>query len=200
MKMLLDSFIFSNFNYCTLVWHFCSASLSQQIEEIQERALRILHNDNYLTYSSLLLTAEWPTIEVRHLKGLEIEGFKTLKSLNPDFMYTYFKKGSHSGRGKNDLVFNRGKITTIDETSLRTLETNICNSLSENVKDLTFSKNLKYSLKHGTDLNADAISTNTSVIHISILELYSLTLICPSGNPMPNINKQSMKRKETVVS
>ena len=162
--------------------------------------MRILHNDNYLTYNSLLLTAEWPTIEVRHLKGLEIEGFKTLKSLNPDFMYTYFKKGSHSGRGKNDLVFNRGKITKIDETSLRTLETNICNSLSENVKDLTFSKNLKYSLKHGTDLNADATSTNTWVIHISILELYSLTLICPSGNPMPNINKQSMKRNETVVS
>ena len=114
-------------------------------------------------------------------------------------MYTYFEKGSHSARGKNDLVVNRGKITTIDETSLRTLETNICNSLSENVKDLTFSKNLKYSLKHGTDLNADAISTNTWVIHISILELYSLTLICPSGNPMPNINKQSVKRNETVV-
>ena len=25
MKMLLDSFIFSNFNYCPLVCHFCSA-------------------------------------------------------------------------------------------------------------------------------------------------------------------------------
>ena len=33
MKMLLDSFIFSNFNYCSLVWHFCIAALSQKIEK-----------------------------------------------------------------------------------------------------------------------------------------------------------------------
>ena len=34
MKILLDSLIFSNFNYCPLVWHFCSAALSQKIEKI----------------------------------------------------------------------------------------------------------------------------------------------------------------------
>ena len=28
MRMLLESFIFSNFNYCPLVWHCCSAAFS----------------------------------------------------------------------------------------------------------------------------------------------------------------------------
>ena len=41
IKMLLDILIFSNFIYCPLVWHFCSAALSQKIEKIQERALRV---------------------------------------------------------------------------------------------------------------------------------------------------------------
>ena len=31
---------------------------------------------------------------------------KTLNSLNPDFMNTYFWEGSHSARGKNDLAVN----------------------------------------------------------------------------------------------
>ena len=84
MKILLDSFIFSNFSYCLLVWHICSAFLPQKIEKIQQRVLRLLYNDSYSSYSSLLLKAERPTMEVSRLWRLAIEVFKTLKSLNPD--------------------------------------------------------------------------------------------------------------------
>ena len=110
--MLLDSFIFSNFNHSPLVWHFCSAALSQKLEKMQERALRLLYNANYSSYNSLLLKTERPTMEVSRLRRLEIKVFKTLKYLNADFMLTCFKKGSHSGRRKNDLVVNRAKTTT----------------------------------------------------------------------------------------
>ena len=75
--MLLDSFIFSNFNYCPLVWHFCSAALSQKIEKIQKGTLRLLYNDSYFSYNSLLLNAEGPTMEVSRFRRLEIEVFKT---------------------------------------------------------------------------------------------------------------------------
>ena len=33
-EALINSFIFSNFNYCPLVWHFCSCRSSQKIENI----------------------------------------------------------------------------------------------------------------------------------------------------------------------
>ena len=137
MKMLLDSFTFSNFNYCPLLWHFCSAALSQKIEKIQERPLRLLHNDSYSSCSSLLLKAERPTMEVSRLRRLAIEVFKTLESLNPDFMHTYFKKGSHSARRKIYVVVNRAKTTTFGEKSLRALGPKIWNSLPGDVKDLT---------------------------------------------------------------
>ena len=48
--MFLDSFTFSNFNYCPLVWHLCSPTLSLKKEIIQERALRLLYNDSYSSY------------------------------------------------------------------------------------------------------------------------------------------------------
>ena len=57
-------------------------------------------------------------MEVSCLSRLAIEIFKTLKSLNPDFMCTYFKKVSNSARRKNDLVINRAKTTTLGEKGL----------------------------------------------------------------------------------
>ena len=123
--------------YCPLVWHFSSAVLSQEIEKLQERPLRLLYNDSFSNYSNLLLKAERPTMEVSRLWRLAIEVFKTLKALNPDFMHTYFKKGSHSARKNNDLVVNRAKTTTFCEKSLRTLGPKIWNSVLKDVKDLT---------------------------------------------------------------
>ena len=63
--------------------------------------------------------------------------FETIKSSNPDFMYTYFKKDSHSARRKSDLVINRAKTTTFGEKSLRISGPKIWNSLPEDVKNLT---------------------------------------------------------------
>ena len=39
-------------------------------------------------------------MEVSHLWRLTIEVFKILKSINPDFMHTFLKKGSHYARKK----------------------------------------------------------------------------------------------------
>ena len=94
--MLLDCFIFSNLVYCPLVWHLSFSALSQKIEKVQERALRLLYNDSFSRYNSLLSEAECSTMEVSHLCKLAIEVFKTIKSSNLDFMYAYLKKDSHT--------------------------------------------------------------------------------------------------------
>ena len=110
--MLLDNFIFSNFNYCPLAWHVYSASLSRKKEKIQKHALRLLY---YSSCNSLLIKAEWSTMEVSCLRRLAVEVFKTLKCLNLDFMQKYLKSSSHSARRKNDLIVNREKTKTFDE-------------------------------------------------------------------------------------
>ena len=136
-KVLLDCSIFANVIYCPLTWHFISATLSRKIEKVQQRTLRLLYDDSFSRYNSLLSKAERPIIEVSHLWKLATEGFKTINSSNPDFMYTCFKKDSHFTWKKNDLVINRAKTTTFVEKSLRTLGAKIWDSLLEHVKDLT---------------------------------------------------------------
>ena len=43
--LIYKSFIRSNFNYCPLVWHFCSKTSSDKMEKLQFRALRLVYND-----------------------------------------------------------------------------------------------------------------------------------------------------------
>ena len=53
-KILANSFIISNFNYCPLVWYFSTAKQLQKIEKIKERVHRFLHDDYMSDYLTLL--------------------------------------------------------------------------------------------------------------------------------------------------
>ena len=51
-KILINSFIYANFNYYLLVWHFSSRKSINKIENIQKRALRFLLNDYSSDYGT----------------------------------------------------------------------------------------------------------------------------------------------------
>ena len=53
-KVLVDSYFYSNFNYCPLVWIFSSAKSLNKIETLQKRALRYLYNDYESPYDTIL--------------------------------------------------------------------------------------------------------------------------------------------------
>ena len=47
LEVIVNSFIYSNFNYCPLVWHFSSCKALRKIENIH-KYLRMIHNE-YMT-------------------------------------------------------------------------------------------------------------------------------------------------------
>ncbi len=54
-KMLLfHTYILSQFEYCSLVWHFCSRDKMKKIEKIQKQALRYIFNDLMLAIVNCL--------------------------------------------------------------------------------------------------------------------------------------------------
>ena len=91
-EVLLNSFVLSNFYYCLLVWHFCSSKSLKKIEKIQERTLRILYNDSTSDYNQLLNKSSKASMEVKCLRNLALEIFKTLNHLNPEYMKENFYK------------------------------------------------------------------------------------------------------------
>ena len=72
-----NTFVMSNFNYCSLIWNFSSAQLLNKIENVQKRALRFLLNDYDSTFEDLLQKSGYPNMNLRRQRTLCIKIYKT---------------------------------------------------------------------------------------------------------------------------
>ena len=79
---MINSFVYYNFNYCPLVWHFCSCESSQKIEKIQKRCLRLVLDDYESDYGNLIKKNGTTTMEIKRLQTLATEIFKTINNVN----------------------------------------------------------------------------------------------------------------------
>ena len=105
-KLLMKSFIISQFNYCPIIWMYCQRKSNNSINKIHERALRIAYNDYVSDFKSLLEKDNCVTIHQRNIQALTLEIFKTLNNLNPIFMNEIFhaKELTYNTR-KQNLVY-----------------------------------------------------------------------------------------------
>ena len=137
-KTLFKSFMYSNFNYCPLVWHFSSAKSPQKVEKVQDRALRFLYKDDDSCCEDLLRKAGKNFMHVSRLRSLCIEIHQTMKK-NPTFMQDIFQFKSvcnpnRSSRNPNDLHHHRPNQVTFGTHSLRSLGPRLWNSLANEIK------------------------------------------------------------------
>ena len=131
---LIEAFVFSNFDYCPLVWHFTSMTSTNKIESIQKIALRLLYNNYTSTYDILLAKANKPSMELKRYRTLALETFKTLNVLNPMYMQDLFYLCSSSVRRPHNIAVVRKNTKTFGTKSLRSLGLQIWNSLPEHIK------------------------------------------------------------------
>ena len=84
-KVLVNSYFYSNFNYCPLVWMLSSAKSLNKIESLQKRALRYLYSGYESPYDTLLAKSGKVTMEASRLRSLCVEIYKSINSINPSF-------------------------------------------------------------------------------------------------------------------
>ena len=90
-EVLINSYIISNFNYCPLVWIFSSTHSLNTIENLLKRALRFLYDDIEAAYENLLSKGGKFKMNVKRLRTLCVEIYKTINDLNPSSMNDIFK-------------------------------------------------------------------------------------------------------------
>ena len=88
--LLIKTSILSYFNYCPLIWMFCSRKSNNRINRIHERAMRIAHDDYESTFEQLLVKNKTIASHKKNLQYLAIEIYKTFNGLNPPFMDEIF--------------------------------------------------------------------------------------------------------------
>ena len=88
-KVLMQTFIHSQFGYCPLFWMFHSSKLKNLINNVHERALRIVYNDYLFTFSEQSKD-NYFTVHERSIQALGIELYKVANGLSPVIMTQVF--------------------------------------------------------------------------------------------------------------
>ena len=80
----------ANFNYCLLVSMFSNTVSLKKMENLQKRALKFLYTSYNTSYEDLLLKSGFSSVNVKRLRTLSVEIFKSLNNFNPSFMKEIF--------------------------------------------------------------------------------------------------------------
>ena len=88
-KVIMQAFIQSQFGYCPLVWMFHS-KLNSCVNNIHERALRIVYKDFMSTFAELLSKDNYFTVHERNIQALGIELYKVANGLSLVIMSQVF--------------------------------------------------------------------------------------------------------------
>ena len=113
-KIIMNSFVSSQFNYCPLLWMCHCRTIHTQINKIHERALRIVYKDENLSFDELLEKSGSVSIQNRNLQLLAVEIFKALNNLSsPPPMSELFKikETKYNLRHANGIVSNKPHTT-----------------------------------------------------------------------------------------
>ena len=88
---------------------------------MQEQALRILYNAFSSDFESTLNKSGKSTMEVRWLKTLALEVFKTLNNMNPEYMKEILHKTAFTTHRPLNLEVNENHTIKYGNKSLRCL-------------------------------------------------------------------------------
>ena len=153
-RLIMNAFILSQFGYCLLVWMFHSRKLNNRINNIHERALRIVYRDYESTFQQLLKQNKSVSIHQRNLQILATEIFKTKNGLNPLIMEDVFNFKNLAYNFRNAETLNRNNVSSVKygTEAITSLAAKIWKILPNDYKELTSSSKFKSKTKNwGTD-------------------------------------------------
>ena len=133
LKSIMKAFIESQFNYCPLLWMFHSRHMNNRINKLHERALRVVYNNDDLTFEQLLEKDNSFTIHEKNLQKLALLMFKVKNNLCPKPIQEIFKLNAKGNwvipkvktecNGKETLRY-RGPVTwNLIPSEIKSIET-----------------------------------------------------------------------------
>ena len=102
----------SQFNYCPLVWMFCSRQSNNLINKVHERGLRLTYRDETKDFQQILREQNKITIYQRNLQVLINEVNKIVNGIAPSAMNSLFQFRCNTNSIKNfQEIFTENRKT-----------------------------------------------------------------------------------------
>ena len=149
-RQLCNAYILSQFNYCRVIWMFCSNNANNKINRAHKRALRSVYRDDSASLLELLRRDGSVTIHQRNLQTLMVETFKSIHHLNPSFMWDFFtpKQIVYNLRQGSSLVLPPTKRKTFGTYGALFRAGLTWNNLPGDTKEANSLADFKRKLKH----------------------------------------------------
>ena len=91
-RVVLKSFVESQFGYTPLVWMFHDRGVEHKINRVHERALRCVYRDDVSTFDQLLQKDNSLRIHHRNIQAMAIEIFKVKHNIGPTLLSKFYSK------------------------------------------------------------------------------------------------------------
>ena len=112
LRIIMKTFIDSQFNYCPLTWMFHNRTLKNKINKLHERALRIVYKNEKLTFQELL-DINSITIHEKNLQRLATEMYKVKNNISPLPMQELFTVQVNEHELRNRRCLEIPKVRTV---------------------------------------------------------------------------------------
>lgn len=113
LRVIMKSFIESQFSYCPLIWMFHSRTLNNRINRLHERGLRLVYKDSDLSFKNLLHKDNSFTIHHRNLQKLATEMYKAYNDLSPSQIKSIFPEKQVPYNLRNKNPFKSTNVSTV---------------------------------------------------------------------------------------
>ena len=166
-KLLVNSFLTSQFNYCPLTWMCHSRTMNNKINSLHERCLRIVHSDKISSFDKLLEKNRSATIHTRNLQTLATEMFKVYKNLPPPIITNFFhvRQNNYNLRHDSYIAIPNVKSVYHGTESLSNLGPRIWKLVPDKLKQLVDIHAFKKKIKKGESKSCPCRLCKTYIPH-----------------------------------
>ena len=114
LKLIVRTFIESQFNYCPLLWIFDSRTLNNKINKLHKRVLRVVYKNDNLSFQQLLEKDNSIIIHDRKLQKFAVEMSNVNNLLSPLPVQDIFKRQGNTPDLRNDKCWKISRVRTVN--------------------------------------------------------------------------------------
>ena len=136
-RIMMKTFVESQFNYCPLIWMFHSRTIYNKMNRLQKRALRIVYSYLKSSFEGLLIKNNSFSIRERNIQSLAIEIYSFFNGLSPSFLNIVFYKNipnSYDFRNHKELYSRNPKTLRYGTETVSYMVPKIWSKSPETVK------------------------------------------------------------------
>ena len=149
-RIVIKTFVESQFNYCSLIWMLHSKTLNNKINRLRKRALRMVYFDYKSSFNTLLEKDIYFSIHHRNIQILAIEIYKFLHGLSPAIMGDIIKLNrppTYNLRTRQELYSRNPKTVRYGTETISFLAPKIWAIVTQYIKDCTSLLSFKINIK-----------------------------------------------------